>query len=178
MLAKGYVAASVGEICEKAGVTRGTLFHYFKNKEDLGKVLLKRFAERQGEAFGAACDGIENPLDRVYAVIDFAIEGARSPEMKGCLVGTFAQEIAETHPDLAEICRCSFARVAEAVGADLEAAKEAEAPDAAFDARALGDYFVSLAQGSMLLVKTGGARELMAANLVHFKSYLKTLYGR
>ena len=178
MLSRGYVAATVDGICSSAGLTKGSFFHYFKNKEELGKVLLKRFAERQGAGFREACSSLEDPLDRIYCMIDVAIGGARNPEMKGCLVGTLAQEISETHPELREVCRCSFEGFTEEVARDLQAAKELHCPEAEFDAASLGAYFLSIAQGSMLLLRTSGDRSVMEQNLIHFRQYVRSLYGR
>ncbi len=178
MLAKGYVAATVDEICSAAGVTKGSFFHYFRSKEELGKVLLERFARKQEGAFAEACAAIEDPLDRIYCMIDCAIESFRNPDMKGCLVGTFAQEISETHPELRAVCQCSFERFAAGMGEAFAAAKALHAPEASFDAASLGTCFLSLAQGSMLLLKTTGERAALAQNLVHFKQYVQSLYGR
>lgn len=178
MLSVGYVDTSVEAICAAAGVTKGSFFHHFKSKEQLGKVLLERFGARQRERFLAACKGVEDPLARVYAVVDLAVEGSRDPAMKGCLVGTLAQEISESHPELREICKCSFGGFAEALGGDLVAAKARYAPTADFDAASLGACFLSIAQGSMLLLRTNGDREAMARNLTHFRQYLKCLFGR
>ena len=47
MLDKGYVATTVEEICAAGGVTKGSFFYYFKNKEDLGKALVRCFGARQ-----------------------------------------------------------------------------------------------------------------------------------
>ena len=52
------------------------------------------------------------------------------------------------------------------------------APGADFDASGLGACFLALAQGSMLLMKATGDRAPMAANLQHFKSYIRSLFGR
>jgi TetR/AcrR family transcriptional repressor of nem operon len=178
MLERGYVAASVDAICSAAGLTKGSFFHHFKNKEALGKVLLRRFAERQHAGFMDACVGVEDPLERVYRIVDCAIESSRSPAMKGCLIGTFAQEISETHPALRAVCHASFADFAAEMGRDLVAAKERHRPEAEFDAEGLGLYFLSIAQGSMLMLKTHMSPATMERNLLHFRAYLKTLYGR
>jgi TetR/AcrR family transcriptional regulator, transcriptional repressor for nem operon len=178
MLSRGYVAATVDGICGAAGLTKGSFFHYFKNKEELGLVLLQRFAERQRAGFAEACAPISDPLERVYCLIECAIQGSQDPEMKGCLVGTFAQEISETHPELREACRCSFEAFAAGMGRDLQAAKELHRPDGDFDAGSLGAYFLSIVQGSMLLMRTNGDRDAMEQNLRHFQGHLKALYGR
>jgi TetR/AcrR family transcriptional repressor of nem operon len=178
MLAKGFVAATVDEVCAAAGVTKGSFFHYFESKEELAKVLLERFSMAQAQRFCDASAHAADPLDRVYARIDYGIQAATSPQMKGCLVGTLAQEVCETHPELRQICERSFNAVAAAVARDLIEAKKLHAPEASFDAESLGECFVALAQGSMLLIKATGHRAGMAANLRHFRAYLQTLYGR
>ncbi len=178
MLSKGYVAASVDEICAAAGVTKGSFFHYFKNKEELGKVLLQRFTETQTAHFTAACGEVADPFDRVLCLIDCAIESIRNPEMKGCLVGTFAQEIWETHPELRQVCQCSFEGFASSVSRDLVEAKSLHAPDGDFDAAGLGSTFLAVIQGSMLIFKTDQNRESIERNLLHYKNYLQMLYGR
>lgn len=178
MLSRGYVATTVDAVCSAAGVTKGSFFHYFKNKEELGKVLLGRFAERQRDGFLAACATIDDPLDRVYEIIDCAIASTQDPAMKGCLIGTVAQEISETHPELRQVCQASFQSFAARLGDDLLAAKERHRPDAEFDAASLGPHFLAIAQGSMLLFKATGDRTVMQRGLTHFRAYLKVLYGR
>ena len=178
MLAKGYVAATVDGICEAAGVTKGSFFHHFRNKEEIGKALVTRFAGRQGERFTAACGEIADPLDRIYCIVDCVIEASRSPEMKGCLVGTLAQEISKTHPELGQLCQASFDAFSGQLAKTLEEAKALHCPDAEFDAASLGHYFVSLGQGSMLLGKNDGDWARMEGNMKHFRDYLRNLFGR
>ena len=48
MLAKGFPATTVDEICEAAGFTKGSFFHYFESKEHLGKEVLDRFYQKNG----------------------------------------------------------------------------------------------------------------------------------
>ena len=43
MLERGFTATTVDDICDKAGVTKGSFFHYFKSKDDLAKQVLGRF---------------------------------------------------------------------------------------------------------------------------------------
>ena len=178
MLSRGYVAASVDGICAAAGATKGSFFHHFKSKEELGKVLLTRFAERQSSAFREACADLEDPLERVLRGIERAIDAARDPGMRGCLVGTLAQEISETHPELRDVCRTCFAEFVENVGRDLVAAKAQRGPDADFDAEGLATYFLAVAQGSMLLVRATGDRDAMARNLEHLGAHVRSLFER
>mgnify|MGYP003395515101 CR=1 FL=1 len=75
MLAKGFVATTVDEICDAAGVTKGSFFHYFKSKEDLGKVVLERFCQVRLQLMqGSPSQKKKDPLERIYGLVDFAIE--------------------------------------------------------------------------------------------------------
>lgn len=65
--ATGYTAASTNAIAREAGVSPGTLYQFFPNKEaiavELGDQLLKRWRETYGEAF--LPDNLALPLDRM-----------------------------------------------------------------------------------------------------------------
>lgn len=178
MSSKGFVATSVDEICGKAGVTKGSFFHYFDCKQQLGETVLKRFAEHQALRLGDACGEIEDPLDRVFALIDCMTDVFNEPTMQGCLIGTFAQEVSSTHPVLRSACEEQFDRFSSAVARDLTAAKERYASTTDFDPASLGGLFVALVQGSFLVFKVNGDRAQMIANLQHFRGYLEKLFDR
>ncbi|WP_330238817.1 TetR/AcrR family transcriptional regulator [Streptomyces sp. NBC_00525] len=73
----GYTAASTNAIAREAGVSPGTLYQFFPNKEaiavELGDQLLTRWRETYGAAF--LVDHLELPLDRMLdATLDPLIE--------------------------------------------------------------------------------------------------------
>ena len=178
MLEKGFVATTVDEICEAAGVTKGSFFHYFDSKEDLAKQLVVRFAKGMGKTFENACCSEKDPLDRVYTYIDCAIEHSKKPESKGCLIGTFAQELSESHPEIRNICSDIFQKSGESMKADLAAAKEKYAPKSKIDVLSLAETFTATVQGSMILMKAKKDKSVMRRTLTHYRQYLKTIFGR
>src|SRR3990172_7998078 len=100
MLAKGFPATTLDEICEMAGLTKGSLFHYFESKEDLGKAALDRFYAQSSRAIGnAPFRKKSDPLERVYGYVDFIIQMSKHPQApNACLIGSFAIELSDTHP--------------------------------------------------------------------------------
>lgn len=176
MLAKGFAATTVDEICDKAQLTKGSFFHYFESKDALGEQLLERFCA-QGEALHASlCRNETDPLKRVYNYIDGAIKLATDPVMgKGCLLGLFAQELCDTNPQIQEACKKGFDAWAKGFGNELAKAKAAYAPNASFDPRELADHLIAVMEGSMILGKARRDMSVMAKNLEHFKAYLKGL---
>lgn len=175
MLAKGYTAASVDDICAAAGLTKGSFFHYFESKEDLGKALAERVYGSARETFQAApFRQKKDPLDRILGYVDFLIEMARGKgAARGCLLGTFAQELSDTHPKIRLVCAECFTSWAEDIQKDLEAAKAMYAPRASWSAAGMADHLIAVLEGAIILAKAKQDRKVIETSLVHFKEYLK-----
>ncbi len=179
MLAKGYTATSVEEICETASLTKGSFFHYFESKEALGKAVLDRyvltmFQTAQNASFRKKSD----PLQRLYGYIDFMIELSKDPARRsGCLLGNFAQVLSDTHPEIRAQCEAHFAMWVELLKQELDAAKTAYKVKG-LDTRTLADHFISLFEGSLMLAKTRQDVTVITDNLAHFKNYLKSIFKK
>ena len=179
MLAKGYTATSVDEICETAGLTKGSFFHHFEGKEHLGRLLAQRFyASWQRESESGPLRRKKDPLERVLGQVDFFVKMSRTPGWKGCLLGTFVQELSETHPQIRSVCAACLDDLAGRLKQDLEEAKAKYAPRARWNARSLAEHLVAVAQGGIILAKARQDRKVFEESLVHFKEYLKRLFGR
>ena len=179
MLARGFAATTVDEICHQAKLTKGSFFHYFKSKDALGQALLRRFCETGDQLHRSLCGSERDPLKRVYRYIDEMIRLSRGPVMgKGCLLGTFAQELSDTHPDIRKMCSEAFSSWAVKLAADLQQAKRMYAPRAAFNPHSLAEHFIAVLEGAQILSKTQQDSRIIRKSLEHFKAYLKTLYGR
>ena len=74
---KGFHQARVSDVAKRAGVADGTIYLYFKNKEDL---LLSIFEEKMDEllaGLGEALEGVEDPLERVRTFGRFHFQQVR-----------------------------------------------------------------------------------------------------
>lgn len=179
MLEKGFVATSVEEICCASETTKGSFFHYFKSKEELGKELVERFARGvRGFMETALLTAGDDPLDRVYAMVDAHIKVSEKAEFKGCLLGTFSQELSVTHPEIMALCTKRFEDVANIFKENLSQAKIEYAPKTSFDVDSLAECFIAISQGSMIMMKAQQDRSIIKKNLTHFKQYLNYLFGR
>ena len=178
MLVKGFAATSVDEICAKAKLTKGSFFHYFKSKDDLGRALLERFCCLSQERMTECCCPLKekNPLKRVYQHIDFAV--AVSKEPRGCLLGTFSQELADTNPAMRSLCEQGFRGWAKIFERDLKEAKAKYAPRATFDPHSLAEYFIAIVEGSQILAKVKRDKKIIEKNLNHFRDYVTRLFKR
>lgn len=180
MLAKGYTATSVDEICEAAGLTKGSFFHYFAGKEDLGRAVAERFyASMQELVRSAPFHQKKDPLDRVFGRVEFYIELSRSPQGgKGCLLGTFVQELSATHPAIRSVCATCFDKAAQSFKQDLDEAKAKYAPRARWSTQSLAEHLIAVVQGAIILAKAKQDAKVVEESLTHFREYLNCVFGR
>jgi TetR/AcrR family transcriptional repressor of nem operon len=180
MLEKGFTATSVDDVCEAAGLTKGSFFHYFENKEHLGRVVAERFFSHGKEKFQAApYRQKKDPLDRVFGYVDFLIEMSRSPAMaNGCLLGTFVQELSQTHPQIRAVCASCFEQAGEFLKQDLQEAKAKYAPRAKWSPQTLAEHVMAVMQGAMILAKAKQDRKVVEEQLVHVREYLKCVFEK
>ncbi|WP_245751661.1 TetR/AcrR family transcriptional regulator [Marinospirillum celere] len=92
---KGYSYTGIDEILKKAGVPKGSFYHYFKNKEAFGEILIDAY----GKYFARKLerwleDTSMPPLQRLAAFVEDAGRGMAVHEFKrGCLIGNLGQEM-------------------------------------------------------------------------------------
>jgi TetR/AcrR family transcriptional regulator, transcriptional repressor for nem operon len=179
MRTNGFNATSLDDICQAAGVTKGGFFHYFKSKDEVAKAAVTEFTQERARIFREApFRRLADPLERVLGRLDFAIESARAGRLtKGCLIGTLAQELAFTHPDMRSICRESLQQVAEDFEKDLSEAKAAYAPKASFEPKKLASLYVAATQGSLILAKTSESNKVTADNLAQLRDFIELLFA-
>jgi TetR/AcrR family transcriptional repressor of nem operon len=153
--AKGYAATTVDDVCESAGVTKGSFFHHFKGKEDLAIAATAHWNDMTGGLFAEApYRRLPDPRDRVLAYIDY-----RAALLTGdladftCLLGTMVQETFGTHPAIRDACRHGIELHAEAVAADLAEAKAKYAPQADWIPEGIALYTQAVLQGAFILAK-------------------------
>jgi TetR/AcrR family transcriptional repressor of nem operon len=180
MLAKGYTATSVDEVCEAAGLTKGSFFHYFEGKEHLGRVVAERFfAVRKERLLAAPFRHKKDPLDRVFGFIEFLIDMSRNRQAgNGCLLGTFVQELSHTHPQIRSVCAACFEDQAATLKRDLDEAKTRYTPRARFSTQSLAEHLLAVIQGAIILAKAKQDPKPIEESLGHFKEYLSCVFER
>lgn len=177
MLAKGFTATTVDEICEAAKLTKGSFFHYFESKDHLGQELLRRFCESAAKMHQAFCGDEKDPLKRVYRYIDSLIELSQDPAMgKGCLLGLFSQELCEVNTKIQTACEKGFAEWAGQFGQELAQAKAKYAPRKSFNPHELAEHMIAVIEGALILSKAHADKRIVATHLGHFRTYVQNLF--
>lgn len=179
MRLNGYAATSVTDVCRRAGVTNGSFFHFFPDKEELARAAVSRFIARELE--GAARSAFRKdpvPLNRLLGWIDAAVAVFENPGLpKSCLLGTLTQELAPGHRRFQSLFDELFARWSAAFAEDAAAALAARSPRPRVTAEELADLYLAVIQGSIILVKARGNAAIGARNLRGLRGHVSTLFS-
>lgn len=152
---KGFSAAGLDEMLGRAGVPKGSFYHYFDSKEAFGLELIRHyglfFARKLDRHL---CDRTRPCLERLRSFVADAGEGmARHGFRRGCLIGNLGQEMGTLPESFRDRLRETFEDWQARFGACLIEAQHAGelAPDA--DAARLAAFFWIGWEGAVLRAK-------------------------
>jgi TetR/AcrR family transcriptional repressor of nem operon len=179
--AKGYTATRIDDVCEAAGLTKGSFFYHFKSKEDLALAAAEHWSAVTGAGFATApYRSLSDPLDRVLAYVDFrkAILRGELPDFT-CFAGTMVQEVYDTHPAIREACDKSISDHAAVVEADVaEAMRKYGIEAQQWTAKGLALYTQAVLQGAFILAKAKHGRDIASDCIDHLHRYIELLFAQ
>lgn len=173
MLARGYSATSVDDICSSAGVSKGSFYHFFSSKEDLGLAVLNRFYREGMQTVGSGPFlHVTDPRERLERFFDHLEAVAPEFWRRGCLMGNFATELAESNP----VIHGRVTELFNAMTVRLAPIFEALLGDAA-EALGWAEEMLMLLEGSIILARVHGDPQRIAIGLRRFRSSVESRLG-
>jgi len=168
--AKGYSATRVEDVCEAAGLTKGSFFHHFESKEALALDAADYWIEGTGALFAeAAYHQPADPVERLLAYVDFR---------KALLQGTMVQEVYDTHPALREACCRSISGHAATLVPDIEEAMRQRGVRGEWTADGLALFTQATIQGAFILAKAQHGPRIAVECIDHLHRYLELLFNQ
>ncbi len=152
---KGFEAVGTDEICREAGVNKGTLYHFYGNKQGLALAVIRGHRE-------LAAGFIENELagrgasEKIirYLTIVRDVQAERGEEfgkVPGCPCGNLSAELAGTDQEITDAVAHWFGEITEFIAANLrEMNPKLTSRAAAEEAEAIFTYW----EGALLMAKT------------------------
>lgn len=153
-LSRGYGATTVDAICERAKLTKGSVYYFFDSKEGLGLAVLDWSLRRSAQMLASGPYlRIADPVAKAFAFLKH-LEKC-SPELwnGGCLLGSFAMELAETNSRMQQAVVGMFQALADTI-AELLQPIAAHCPGKQTpSASELADTLLGSIEGSIILAK-------------------------
>lgn len=162
----GFERTTIGDIADNAGVPTGSVYYYFKTKDDVGHAIVEAMRARYGnllEGWGAGDDARE----RLVAYIDWHLDQATLLAQHGSPVGSLCAELRRHSPQLGEEA-AALPRmiIAWAAGQFHELGFSAEAADAR------ATHLVTGLEGAASLANALGTTEPLERETNHLKRWI------
>ena len=180
ILSRGYPSTTIDEICDTAGVSKGSFYHYFDSKEHLGLAVLEAYYAR---GIARLMDGPfreeREPVRRCLALLDHAEAIAEEVWADGCVLGSFAVDLADSSPRIHRAVSTRLSTLAQELAPVFrEALERAPRRAAAPSAEALAEQFLAVVEGAIVLSKAHGDAGRIPAGIRTFRRLLELWLGR
>lgn len=176
----GFRSASLDSILAKTGVTKGALYHHFRNKTELGyavvdEIVRHEVASRWIEPLTAS----KNPLDWL---IDFPnqLTEAQLEEYRnfGCPLNNLAQELSSVDEGFRLRIDAIYEAWIDSTTQALERGRREGLVRDNFDARNTSIFIVALYEGAIGLAKNAKSTEILSPCFEALIHYLEALRPR
>lgn len=150
-LAQGYGATGLAQILREAGVNSGSLYHFFRSKEELLIAVLELYKAGLGPML---VDRIfadnPDPIERIFALLDSYRMGLIDSDFqRSCPIGNLALELNELQPEAYLLVQENFEGWRRAVLACLDDA--GDRLDAGCDRGRLAGFTLTTMEGAVML---------------------------
>jgi AcrR family transcriptional regulator len=147
----GYSAVGVNTIAEKAGVTKKTLYHHFKSKEELILAVLRYYDERHRNSFMRSVEErAKNPEDRLLVIFDILEEWFNGKNFSGCLFVRAMGEYPEEGTSIRSVCQESKILTQRYIQSLAEKAELQDADE-------LSEQFMLLIEGAITMAQVNNS---------------------
>ncbi len=178
MLSKGYPATTVDEICEKAGVSKGSFYHAFASKEELGLVLLEWYHQGGREKiFDGPFNKLKDPRQKMLAFVDHVDKSSKELWGGGCLLANLGLELAETNPKIRTRIAKLFKKLEGRLETIFEPAASGNGNENQTTAKDLAQQFLVMLEGSIVLARVHKDWKIVSRGFQNFKNHLEALSG-
>lgn len=149
---KGFASTSTQDLARAIGMTTGTLYWHFKDKEELLIAVLTELEQRLGqELYGEAeAVGGATAYQTLEAMIGRVARVVEKFQQNLLLVGVIGAEVTDTNPRVEKALRASYRRIAQVSEAVLRAGIEEGTVDPSLDVACAAQLLLGMYMGAIL----------------------------
>lgn len=183
ILDRGFAGVSVERLIQSLGLTKGAFFHHFRNKNDLARSLIRRYADEGLQLFkdslARARKLSDDPLQQFLIIIGLYEEmfaGLTEP-YPGCLLASYVYELQQFDAETRAIINEEFLLSRVELSQLIREIMQKYPPRREVDPVSLADGFMSVFEGAFILSKSLNDADITLKQLRHYKAYVELLFG-
>ncbi len=172
---KGYTATSIAEVLQTAGVNSGSLYYFFKSKEELLLAILSRYEELLWPLIiEPVFEKVDDPVERIFSILGWYRQTlVLAGFTRGCPVGNLALEVGDTNGKAREKISGIFTAWRGWVRRCLDDAAERLPSD--LDREQLAALVLTVMEGAIMQARIGRSLEPFEASVAQLRNYFNLL---
>ena len=170
----GYHNTGTNEILNKTGISRGSFYNFFKDKDDFGIQVLDYYGVWSTDYMSEVLtDESLNPKQRLIHLFEVLVQGYKRDNYKwGCLLVGMTQEMGQINPLFTEACERNFEDFVSIFEKCIVEGQKSEQISKKQNSRGMALTILSMYNGALVLMKSGLHQEPLDAFLVQLKLIL------
>jgi AcrR family transcriptional regulator len=175
---KGFSDTSVADVLQGANANSGSLYYFFKNKEDLLLAVITRYQKLLYPAIIEPAFSREtDPIERIFAILDeYGRFLAATGCTRGCPVGNLAIEVADTIPAARDKIAETFSLWRGWIQKCLDDAGDSLPPE--IDREQLAAFVLTVMEGGVMQARAYKSLEPFVDSVAQLREYLNRLIDR
>lgn len=173
LTAQGYNATGIEAVLKRAGVPKGSFYHYFGSKEEFGLAVVEEFSGKFLSRLDIfLSDETTTPLNRLRIFLERGLQRLSEHECTvGCLVGDLGQEVAARSERLRDRLDQVLLSWSGRFAACLREAQQAGELPQSLDPHVIAGFILSGWEGAVLSAKVRKSPQPV-------REFIDTLFSR
>jgi TetR/AcrR family transcriptional regulator, transcriptional repressor for nem operon len=173
---KGYAGTSISDITDATGLTKGSIYGNFKDKDDLALCVFNFNAKRVTEAFSAGLSKAKNSIellmvfpDTFRSIFDDVIKGG------GCPILNTLMDAVDTHSVLYKEAQKIIQKVKKSIMQAVESGKKRHEIIQEVNAEVIANTLISLIEGAAAMARTMEDKNYFYHTIKYAEQFIESL---
>ncbi|MGH1419872.1 MAG: TetR/AcrR family transcriptional regulator [Hyphomicrobiaceae bacterium] len=182
-LEKGYAGMSLDDVLKATSLTKGAFFHHFKNKAELARAVLERYAKNDADLFiefAERADKLsDDPLERVIIFLRLFneyLDGLGKP-FPGCIFASYTYERHHFGEEVKRFIDESLDGWSALFEKKLQDLIDARPPKTDVTARSLAEMITTTIEGGFIMANAKNDATWTQRQSDGFQNYLRLLFA-
>ena len=181
-LKQGYISTPIDEVIEKSGITKGSFFHHFPNKQALCIALIEEFSTLESRLMNGSLEKAKklskDPLQQLLIFIGLIQERYEEPKEDyiGCLFASYSYQNQLEHKEVKDLITGTLNQWKNQLDELIQAVLKKYPPTNEIKTEELAEMFLVTIEGAYVMSRIMDDTSIMRAHLQQYKNYLETLF--
>lgn len=181
-LKQGYISTPIDEVIKESGITKGSFFHHFPNKQALCLALIQEFSDLESRLLNSSLEKAKklgkDPLQQLLIFVGLVQERYEKSKEDyiGCLFASYSYQNQLEHKEVRELITGTLNLWKNELNGLIQQVIKKYPPQTEVNTEELAEMFLVTLEGAYVMSRIIDNQAIMQSHLQQYKNYLETLF--